>query len=251
MSKNDKAIAKQEPTGFAIIDQQGARETMLAAFDQLGVTESLLQRIKIPTGGMSAFMVEELEGQQVVQHLDVILVAIKGRQKAWWAKLPEEGGTGSPPSCTSTDGIRGFGNNTLKEDAAAGEHLCAECPWSKFGSARNGGAGKDCGDFSVMFFFREGSRIPAVLNVPGTSLKGLQSYILKLIDNGKRFEGVVTRLSIKAATSKSGITYSQLDLSFVKDLPEDDAQEMVTVGKEFMDRIRSYEAFGNQPGGDE
>jgi hypothetical protein len=251
MSKSNKAIAKQEPSGFAIIDQKDARETMLAAFDQLGVTESLLQRVKVPTGGMAAFMVEELDGQNVVPHLDVIMVAIKGRQKAWWAKMPEEGGTGSPPSCTSTDGLRGFGNNTLKDDAAAGEHLCAECPWSKFGSARNGGAGKDCGDYSVLFFFREGSRIPAVLNVPGTSLKGLQSYILKLIDNGKRFEGVVTRIAVKAATSKSGITYSQLDLSFVKDLSEEAAKAMTEMGKEFMGRIRSYDAFNDNPGGDE
>jgi hypothetical protein len=245
MSKQTKAVAKHEPTGFAIIDSAGARETMLAAFDQLGITEDLLQRIKLPTGGMTAFMVDDLEGQKVEQHLDVILVAVKGRQKAWWASELAEGGSGQPPSCVSTDGIHGFGNNTLNDETPATQHLCAECPWSKFGSARGGSAGKDCNDFSVLFFFREGSRIPTVMNVPATSLKGLQSYILQLIDNGKRFEGVVTRIGIKQATSKSGITYSQLDLSFVKDLDAESAEAMVSVGAEFMNRIKTFDSFAD------
>ena len=249
MAKKGTEVAKAVESGFAIVDQPQARETMLAAFDQLGITESLLTRIKLPSGGMTAFMVDELEGQQVHQHLDVILVAIKGRQKAWWSTSLEESGGGAPPNCSSTDGIHGFGNNTLVDDAVDGQHLCSECPWSKFGSSRFGGSnGKDCKDFSVLFFFREGSRIPSVMSVPATSLKALQNYVLRLIDNGKRFEGVVTRISLVAATSGSGITYSKLDINFVKDLDPASAENMVGVGKEFMSRISEFDNFSSTEG---
>lgn len=234
-------------SGFAIVDQPEAKEAMLAAFDQLGISESLLTRIKLPTGGMTAFMVEELEGQQVHQHLDVILVAIKGRQKAWWSTGLEESGGGAPPSCTSSDGMTGFGNNTLDPDAGEGNHSCNECPWGKFGSARSGGQGKDCKDFSVLFFFREGSRIPSVMTVPATSLKALQNYVLRLIDNGKRFEGVVTRISLVPATSAGGITYSKLDINYVKDLDVAAAAGMVEVGKDFMSRLSTFENFAETP----
>ncbi|MCH1569868.1 MAG: hypothetical protein L7S64_00870 [Longimicrobiales bacterium] len=242
--KNEStALQSVEPSGFAIVDQPQARETMLAAFDQLGITESLLQRIKLPLGGMTAFMVDDLDGQQVHQHIDVILVAIKGRQKAWWAKPLEDAGGGARPSCSSTDGMHGYGNNTLADDGPEGKHLCSECPWGKFGSNRGGGNGKDCKDFSVLFFFREGSRIPAVMQVPATSLKSLQNYVLRLIDNGKRFEGVVTRLGLKSAQSASGIAYSMLDVSYVKDLDAEQAETMVEIGKAFMARMQDYNAF--------
>ena len=99
--KEDKAITVPDATGFAIIDQPQAQQNMLTAINDLGITESLLQRVKIPTGGMTAFEVEELEGPQVHKHLDVILVAIKGRQKAWWSATVEDGGGGGTTSCVS------------------------------------------------------------------------------------------------------------------------------------------------------
>jgi hypothetical protein len=242
MTKEDsKEIVAAGETGFAIIDQPQAQQNLLTAINDLGITESLLQRVKIPTGGMTAFEVEELEGPVVHKHLDVILVAIKGRQKAWWSATVEDGGGGAPPSCSSTDGIHGFGNNTLDAEAAIGQHLCAECPWGKFGSARGGGAGKDCKDFSVLFFFRQGSRMPTVMNVPATSLKALQAYVLRLIDGGKRMEGVVTRIALKKAQSASGISYSQLDISYQRDLTEADAEAMVALGREFMGQVQSYD----------
>ncbi len=241
--KKSQEVAVREATGFAILDQADAQSTMLTAFDQLGITEDLLQRIKVPTGGMTAFMVEELEGEQVYQSLDVIIVAVKGRQKAWWAKSLDEGGGGEPPSCTSKDGIHGFGNNTLSEDEPMTGRLCAECPWGKFGSARNGGAGKDCADFSLMFFFRQGSRIPSVLQVPATSLKPLQNYILRLIDGGKRFESIVTTLGLEQAKSKGGITYSKLKFGFKADLPADQAAEMKSLSEQFSAKINEFDNF--------
>jgi len=241
--KEEKALAKREATGFAIVDVPEAKGAMLAAFDQLGISDRLLNRIKVPAGGMTAWEVESLEGTEVHQSLDVIIVAMKGRQKAWWPTTMEEGGGGSPPSCASKDGRHGFGTNSLDAAAEPGKHLCAECPWDKFESSRSGGNGKDCKDFALLFFFREGSRIPSLLQVPATSLKGLQNYVIRLIDGGKQFSGCVTRLGLKKAQSQGGITYSTLDLSWVSDLDPEAAATMQSVGKEFLARIDEYDAF--------
>ena len=248
MSKKDKEVAQTgvantSESGFAIVDQPEAKQMMLSAFDELGITESLLTRIKMPTGGMTAFMVDELEGQQVYQHIDVILVAIKGRQKAWWSTSLDDSGGGARPSCSSSDGIHGEGNNTMNPDEPDGTHLCKECPWEKYGSSRFGGEGKDCKDFNVLFFFREGSRLPSVMSVPATSLRSVQDYVMKLIDNGKRYASVVTRIGLKPAVSKGGITYSMIDINFQRDLEPSDAAGMVSVGKDLMSRISEFDNF--------
>lgn len=235
--------AKREDSGFAIVDSPEAKDVMISAFDQLGISNFQLSRLKIPAGGVTAWEIESLEGTRVEQSLDVIIVAIKGRQKAWWSESMEQAGGGSPPSCASTDGTTGFGVNSLDPAAVDGQHECASCAWSKFGSARNGGNGKDCKDHSLLFCFQKGSRIPSLLVVPATSLKSLQGYVLKLIDAGKRMETVVTKLALKKTQSNSGITYSTLAPTWSNDLDEAASAEMIGVSKAFLSRLDGFDAF--------
>lgn len=247
MSKNNsKEVATSGPSGFAIIDDSQAREVMVEAFGNLGVTDSLLSRIKIPAGGMTAWQVEDIDGEQVLQNIDAIVVAMKGKQKAWWKSDMESGGGGTPPSCTSKDGINGVGVNTLDDDAEPGTHKCSECAWNQFGSSRSGGNAKECKDFGLLFFFREGSRIPSILQVPATSLKPLQTYVLRLIDAGKSISGVVTRLGLKKATSGGGITYSQLTLTYVSDLSPEARATMKEVSTSFISLIDTFDGMEQQ-----
>ena len=246
MADKSKALVVVGESEFPIIDQPEAKEIMLGAFDQMGLSHHQLNRIRIPAGGMTAWEVETLEGTTVEQHLDVIILAMKGNQKTWWAVPLEEAGGGAPPSCTSKDGRTGFGVNTLEEGAEPSEHACADCAWNQFGSRRGGGNGKDCGDHALLFFFPKGSRIPSLLMVPATSLKPLQRYVLQLIDSGKRQEGCVTRLALTKASSQGGITYSQLSLSWVADLDEEATATMISVGKEFTSRISEFNTFSDE-----
>lgn len=241
--KEETALTTREPSGFAIVDSPDAKDVMISAFDQLGISNFQLSRLKVPAGGVTAWEIESLEGTRVEQNLDVIILAVRGRQKAWWATSMEDGGGGTPPTCSSTDGTNGVGVNTLDPEASAGTHSCAECAWNRFGSARNGGNGKDCKDHSLLFCFQQGSRIPSMLIVPATSLKALQGYVLKLIDAGKRMETVVTRLGLKKTQSQSGITYSTLDMSWTEDIDEEGAATMVDVSKEFLARLDGFDAY--------
>ena len=246
MADKTKALAKMGETGFAIIEDPTAHEIMLGAFDSLGLSGFQLSRIKIPAGGGIAWEVETAEGSEICQHLDVVILAIVGKQKSWWASPMEEGGGGSPPSCTSSDGRTGYGHNTVDgaaSDAPPASYKCAECPWDRFESSRSGGRGKDCKDFSLLFFFPKSSRLPSLLVVPATSGKVLTSYMIKLIEGGKAPESAITRLGLKKAQSQSGITYSVLDLSWVADLDADAGNKMREVSKDFKARIQDFDAF--------
>ena len=248
MAKDSKALVKRGESSFAIIDDPEAKDVMLGAFDQLGLSNFQLNRLRIPAGGMTAWEVESLEGTTIEQELDVVILAMKGNQKSWWSVPMEEAGGGAPPSCSSSDARTGFGVNTLEADAPHGEHSCQECAWNQFGSARNGGNGKDCSDFALLFFFTEGSRIPSLLMVPATSLRKLQSYVLKLIDAGKRMEGCISTMKLVKAQSQSGIQYSQLELGWKADLDAEAVASMREVSEEFRKRISDFDAFDSKEG---
>lgn len=247
MTETSKALVTRGNSGFAIVDDSAAADIMISAFDQLGLSNFQLDRIKIPSGGMTSWEVESLEGTSVEKHVDAIIVSMVGKQKSWWAVPMDEGGAGSPPSCSSKDGRTGLGNNTLDASAPDGKHACQTCTWNQFGSSRGKGEGKDCSDTTLLFFFPKGGRIPSLLVVPATSLKSLQGYVLRLINAGKRMETCVTRLALKKTTSRSGISYSTLDISWAGDLGEEEAAGMVEIAKEF--RAKSQEFSVHQDGG--
>jgi hypothetical protein len=59
-------------------------------------------------------------------------------------------------------------------------------------------------------------------------------YSMKLMQAGKNYRQVVTRMSLTTAQSHSGIKYSQLKLSYVDDLSADEAETMKPIGETVM-----------------
>ena len=242
--KKAEIVTQEGATGFPIVDVADAHDAMLGAFDQLGISSFNLSKLSIPAGGMTAFEVDDpIKGQSVEQTVRAVIACVKAGQKAWWSTSVEDGGAGSPPDCKSEDGVTGFGNNTLEPTTEAASFKCATCPWNQWESNRGGGMGKDCQDHSLMFFFMENRRLPTVLKVPATSLKALQRYAMALIDHGKRLEGVITEISLKKATSRGGIVYSELDLRMIEELPVAEGDHMKAVATSLKDRLLGFDAF--------
>jgi hypothetical protein len=159
-----------------------------------------------------------------------VIAVIQARQRAWWRTPLDEGGGGSPPSCSSSNGIVGMGDNTLQGSTEV-EHDCATCPWGQWKSARKGGEGKDCKEFARLFVFRPASRLPLIVTVPPTSLKAMQQYAMRLLDAGLEPFRVVTRLKLVKDKSGSGITYSKIAFEFAGALPNDEAERMRDVAR--------------------
>ena len=229
-------LAPLSSGSFPIVTEADATDKMMSTLD-LGVSQFDLKRLRMPLGGGSAWTVETLSGEEMVKELNAVILIMKGGEKAWW-KLPmEDGGDEKNPSCSSHDGMMGFGINSLDENAVEGSHECKSCHWNQFGSARGKGDGKDCKDSAKLFLFLENSRIPALLIVPATSLKTLSKYSMMLIDAGKTVEGVVSKLTLDSTMNKAGIKFSTLNLSYVEDLPEDGAARMSDLARQFRARI--------------
>src|SRR5512144_1606913 len=74
------------------------------------ITEFDLQRAKVPTGGMTAWVLPSLDGEdEIVNYIDGVLVYHR-EPRAYWEHAIDEGGGNNPPDCRSVDGKIGVGN---------------------------------------------------------------------------------------------------------------------------------------------
>lgn len=74
-----------------------------------------------------------------------------------------------------------------------------------------------------MFIVRPGENLPTVLMVPPSSLATTKKYLLGLASKGRPYTGVVTKLELEKAQSKSGIAYSRVKPSIARTLEPDEA----------------------------
>lgn len=193
-------ITKTADVAVAPFDLSEVREIyaeIMAAQEEVG--GSIVYRAKIPSGGGKSFDI--LTGNEDTDTSLQKLVGVVIHSHKCNA-LFDEDSQGSPPVCSSMDGVIGCD--------ADGEHVCEDCPMSRFGTAKNGtGAGKACKNMIRLYMMVEGSPVPLVISLPPTSMPGWQNYRLGVL-GPKRLKPheVVTELSITTDTSRSGIKYS-------------------------------------------
>jgi hypothetical protein len=237
-NNKDTALTTPNETGFSVIDDPNARELVYGAFGDLGITDFQLDKLKIPGGGSTAFMVETLEGEEPMQTIEGVIILMKGNQKVWWKETIDQSSAPSEPDCKSSDGRTGFGINTLEEGAEPEEHDCGKCHWNQFGSTRSGGTGKgkDCKDSTHIFFFQKGNCLPTHLSAPATSIKAVNDYYMKLLNAGKKINAVVTKIGLERVSGGGGGSYSKLTMSYGGDL---DA-EAVKASNELTDRLKPF-----------
>ncbi len=163
-------------------------------------------RIKIPAGGMTAFEVpsEDGEGTDLVKEVEAVILYSHPANSYYTEAY--KGGS-NPPDCGSFDGITGNGNPG---------GTCKNCPYNQFGSGD--GKSKACKNRRMLYLLRENEIFPMVLNLPTGSLKGFTKYVQTLLARGKRPNQVVTKISLRKASSASGIDFSQAVFKTVRSL---------------------------------
>jgi hypothetical protein len=213
---------------FAISAAPEGAVMVREAFEKLGIESFRLSRISLPAGGATAWTVPTLEGDEMVKELEVIVAAVKGNEKVFWRE--DFSGAGSPPDCSSHDGISGFGiiDADPKPDAVPEKHVCATCPHNQWGSAANGG-GKRCNDIAMLYIFRKDARMPDMIVVPPSSLKSMREYAMKLMQAGLRMTDVTTTLFLEQAQSASGIKYSKMVMKYGRRLTQEERERMAEV----------------------
>ena len=247
MSQNKTEIAVSGETGFAIIDEAQSRELLYGAFEQMGISGFQLDKLSIPGGGSTAFMVQTLEGEVPMQEVEAIIVDVKPNQKVWWKETIDKASEGAQPDCKSMDGKTGFGINSLEESAEEGAHDCLKCHWNQFGSTRSGGTGKgkDCKDSTHLFFFQPGNALPTFLSVPPTSIPVFNAYYMALLNSRKHLHQVVTKIGLDSVRGGGGGSYSKLTMSFGRDLDEASAKGATELREKMRGYLGSFDAFND------
>jgi hypothetical protein len=198
---------------------------------EMGITPfSLPGRIHVPTGGAQFFSVPTITGEKPMEELVGVVVYVKRGGRAWYRVDFEDSGGGSPPDCSSSDGVTGFGNRSLDGEGAPSEAECATCPYAQFGSKASG-AGQACSESWSVYMYSGDGALPYLINVPPTSLKEVQRYAGSLLSAGVNPNAVVTRVTLKKAKSKTGITYSKLNFECIDTVPKEYAEQIAEVRK--------------------
>lgn len=169
-----------------------------------GISINNLERIKMPSGGGASWETVSLDGE--VENIPTIegVIIHKMRQRVYWKESFDETGGGVPPDCASKDARIGQGNPG---------GVCSQCPLSQYGSARKGDKdlrGQACQERVILFVLRPGSLLPTIISAPPTSLKEVDSYMVRLAGAAKPFYGVITLFSLVKEKNKDGIAYAKI-----------------------------------------
>lgn len=210
--------------GFAAL--QGLDVLNEALADDCQGLKFSFDRIKIPSGGSTAFEVPGEDDEDVTMAKDITGVILFNHPAYAYYQEKYTGGT-NPPDCGSFDGVTGTGNPG---------GACATCPYNQFGSGE--GQSKACKNRRFIYIIQEGELFPMVLSLPTGSLKEFTKYVKRQLSKGRKLNQVVTKISLKKATSNSGIAFSQAVFSFVRVLDDAEKTAMATM----TEQVKSYTA---------
>jgi hypothetical protein len=218
------------------------------------VSEFDLQRLNVPSGKAQTYRweVPTLEGSEAVSEISGIIVFQK-QTRAFWPQSIDDGGGNVPPSCSSPDAKFGFGKQwaTREDPDPDGEPrrvACAQCPNAQFGS--DGGRGQACKQTSQLFLLMETGFLPAVVQVPPTSLGAVKKYMLALANAGVRYDQVVTTLRLEKKANAGGTEYAQIAARLGGRLDPETAQRARAYGETLRPTFEAAAAAPIQTAGD-
>ena len=213
--------------------------------DESNAYDPQFPRIKVAPGGIGQFLV----GEDTAKSFTGVVV-ISRKIRGYWP----DSGTGAPPLCSSPDGAHGLFNSDapdtdyaaamktkfphrgvvmLTENLPLPTHFdCASCPLSQWGSEhqRRGGAGKGkaCKEMRRLLVLVDGFAMPAIFNLPPTSIRAWDSFASGLAARRSAYFAVKVKFELDSAKATGGETYNVVKVSLAGAL---DAGQVGMVGE--------------------
>jgi hypothetical protein len=227
-----KAVANTESNFIALrADASGVNIKDIIAANMGGdrLTAFDFDRVRIPTGGGNIWTVPSLEGDQNMQTLEGIIVHWQP-VRAYWSLSLEKSDGGTPPDCSSTDGIVGNGD-------PGGS--CEQCPLAQFGSSTKGTRGQACKQMRLLFLIRENDILPLVVVLPPTSIRPAKQFFFRLAAGAVPYYGVVTGITLTKTKNAGGIAYSQAAFSVKRILSDEERDRIEAYANELRPALTS------------
>jgi hypothetical protein len=202
------AIVAESAVGKFAIFQESTEEIQDIITANLGEEQLdifTLDRIKVPAGGSTIWMVPGIDGDEPVKELVGLIIGDFVTRSYWQS---EYGSTESgPPDCYSVDGLTGIGN-------PGGD--CNTCPFAQFGTAQGGrGKGQACSKKRTMFILTENDILPKMLNIPPASLKEATRYLMRLLNGRLSKHHTLTKFTLVKDKNAGGIDYAKVQFANV------------------------------------
>jgi hypothetical protein len=183
----------------ALLEQELAQMMMMEGFDYRPGKIGIMHREK-------KFMTPD--GQALGSITGVIVYFHKAR--GLWLVEGEK-----IPTCSSMNGKTG--TYRVSEEQTQ-EMPCANCQYNQFGSDPKGGGGKACKEMRRIFLVEKDAILPAILNIPPTSLKSFDAYMSGLVSKKKAHIAYETTFRLEGA-SQGGFDYSKVVMEQGAQLP--------------------------------
>ena len=229
MTSTDVKVSKQNEVKVQeeFVTLAKLNDLKAAMDEELAGLSINFDRIKIPAGGSTALEIPDTDGEdtRMVKELRGVILFHHPANAYYSDKYV---GGSNPPECGSFDGITGHGT-------PGGS--CETCPYNQFGSSEEG-AGKACKNRQMLYILLPGEMFPVMLSLPTGSLKSFSNYAKHQLTKGRKLSQVVTKFSLKKATSSTGIAFAQAVFSFERTLTEEEKQAMNVM----QDQVKDYAA---------
>lgn len=196
---------------------------------------SMIDRIRIPTGGGKLFMVPSMEGEQAQKEIEGVLIYYTF-QNVYWAKGIEEG-SGEPPDCVARDGKIGVG---IPGGA------CVSCPLNQWGSKfpeDETDNRKACRNTMLLYIQTAGKMLPTTLLLPPTSMPAMKKYLYDLTVSGRPYSAVVSKWGLVQDKTDKGIVYSKGVPEKVRDLNAEEYNDISAFRGMLLPVLKGAEPF--------
>jgi hypothetical protein len=188
------------------------------------ITFSDLTRISFPSGKSRNWSIPDIEaeGGEIESKSIVGVILMTQRTRQYWKESFEATGGGTPPDCSSQDGVTGRGN-------PGGD--CGGCKFSEFDQVSGRQA---CKENRLIFMVLKDDILPIMISAPPTSLKNVRKYLLGLTSKQRYAHSAYTELTLETDKSKDGISYPKINIRKVGDVENPD------ITAEYAKMIRPY-----------
>lgn len=185
----------------------------------------LFDIVKSPSGGSTVFSVPGLAGDEAAKELTGIILDYTTPRAYWDTPDPVEG---TPPVCMSQ-------NSIISHDGKS----CALCPYNDFGSKDGESNAKACKESVLLFLLRPNSILPLLVRIPVTSKARFLKYMARLLSGLTPVNGVVTKITLRKATSRAGKPYALFSFEAVSALSPEEASQAKAYAQQLMEIVNA------------
>lgn len=219
-----KMIAMPSGTEYAALTTN-ALEIINENLKNQPLSQQVFDVVKAPSGGATVFTVPGVSGEELQKEITGIILDY-GTPRAYWKSADPVEGT--PPDCHSRDGLISYkGAN------------CSVCPFNEFGSSlKNDSNAKACKEMVELYLLRSNNIMPLIVRVPVSSKRIFQKYMIRLVGNLIPVCGVVTKITLEKAASRTGQPYARYVFEALREISSEEAERARAFGQKFSEILR-------------